>query len=347
MFDKERFKVALENYKKDFPTWWEEEKYKWEAVKCFQDNWNIDAVNFSEMLTNSLQKLNQNLIYGFAKNIILSFAEKESDTVREMFKALFDENQEILERFRNFNSQSENLFKKYPYGNEIFARQTENTISAYLWLKYPKKYYLYSSAKASITDKFFKIQSNNINEFFTLYDEICQALKNDSEIGKMLKDKISDNPNCYEDPNLKTLTIDFGHYVHKNYQKFLSSFQTNISSSLNPTYNSYSKEDFLSEVFISAERYQTLIATLERKKILFCKMRRALEKLLRQKDWRIQLSARRTTAKLNLCNFTKIILTKILLSVTNRLQIILNCRQEFFIIFAKKLKKISAKNFSS
>ena len=266
MFDKERFKFALENYKKDFPTWWEKEKYKWEAVKCFQDNWNIDAVNFSEMLTNSLQKLNQNLIYGFAKNIILSFVEKEPETVREMFKALFDENQEILERFRNFNSQSENLFKKYPYKNEINSHQAENTISAYLWLKYPEKYYLYSSGKAQITDKFLKSQSNDIKEFFTLYDEICTELKNDSELVSMLKDKIYKNPNCYEDLNLKTLTVDFGFYVYKNHQKFLSSFQTNISSSFKPTSNSYSAENFLSEVFISAEKYQTLVATLERKK---------------------------------------------------------------------------------
>ena len=43
MFDKESLKFALENYKKDFPIWWEQQKFKWEAVKCFQDNWDIKA----------------------------------------------------------------------------------------------------------------------------------------------------------------------------------------------------------------------------------------------------------------------------------------------------------------
>ena len=36
-------------YKQDLPKYWNNEKYKWEAVKCFQDNWNIDAEDFSEM----------------------------------------------------------------------------------------------------------------------------------------------------------------------------------------------------------------------------------------------------------------------------------------------------------
>ena len=48
MIDKKVFSDALANYKRDFVAgWWENEKFKWEAVKCFQDNWNIDAEDFS------------------------------------------------------------------------------------------------------------------------------------------------------------------------------------------------------------------------------------------------------------------------------------------------------------
>ena len=50
MFDKTHFELALTNYKKDFSTRWTNEKYKWEAVKIFQDNWDINASNFSDML---------------------------------------------------------------------------------------------------------------------------------------------------------------------------------------------------------------------------------------------------------------------------------------------------------
>ena len=42
MFDKFRLKEVLIQYKKDFlPKHWEGEKYKWEAVKCFKDNWDV------------------------------------------------------------------------------------------------------------------------------------------------------------------------------------------------------------------------------------------------------------------------------------------------------------------
>ena len=47
MFDKFRLKDVLIQYKKDFvATQWGNEKYKWEAVKCFQDNWNVKAEDF-------------------------------------------------------------------------------------------------------------------------------------------------------------------------------------------------------------------------------------------------------------------------------------------------------------
>lgn len=54
MFDKFRLKEVLIQYKKDFlPKHWKDEKYKWEAVKCFQDNWDVKAEDFADMLSRS------------------------------------------------------------------------------------------------------------------------------------------------------------------------------------------------------------------------------------------------------------------------------------------------------
>lgn len=49
MIDLEKLKPILEGYKAYFPSHWDDEKYKWEAVKHFQDHWNIDAENFGDM----------------------------------------------------------------------------------------------------------------------------------------------------------------------------------------------------------------------------------------------------------------------------------------------------------
>ena len=48
LFDKSRLQNAVKAYKSDFKgNHWQEEKYKWVAVKCFQDNWDVDAPDFA------------------------------------------------------------------------------------------------------------------------------------------------------------------------------------------------------------------------------------------------------------------------------------------------------------
>ena len=49
MINRQKLSAALEEYKKDFDS-------KWQAVKCFQDNWDIHAVDFVAMLAKSLKK---------------------------------------------------------------------------------------------------------------------------------------------------------------------------------------------------------------------------------------------------------------------------------------------------
>ena len=50
MINRQKLSAALEEYKKDFDSEWEDEKYKWQAVKCFQE------VDFVAMLAKSLKK---------------------------------------------------------------------------------------------------------------------------------------------------------------------------------------------------------------------------------------------------------------------------------------------------
>ena len=144
MFDKERFQVALENYKKDYPTWWEEEKYKWEAVKCFQDNWKIDANNFEGMLRRALSKV-YNLLSStnyLPAQMIIEFAKNFPEETRKIFVNLFDETENIFNRIENFKNTSEILLAKYVNNTNAKYRksakshyQDERAITVYLWLK--------------------------------------------------------------------------------------------------------------------------------------------------------------------------------------------------------------------
>ena len=49
MIDNEKFNYMLSRYKSSFHIYWKDEAYKWEAIKWFQDNCNIEADDFAGM----------------------------------------------------------------------------------------------------------------------------------------------------------------------------------------------------------------------------------------------------------------------------------------------------------
>ena len=225
MFDKELLSQAIVEYKKQFEKWWPDERFKWEAVKYFQENWDIDAEDFHEMIAQTLNKPN---IYAgllasannFPAAYLLVTSEKDPEAVRKMFIDLYDESADIWERIENFKSTAEMLRKKhFPNDNNHF--QGENAISTYLWLKYPDKYYIYKFSEvknvATVLNSNYAFKKGayeaNIRNSISLYDEVCEELSKDEELIEMLDNAIDDT--CYSDPVLNTLTIDVGFFISK------------------------------------------------------------------------------------------------------------------------------------
>lgn len=227
MFDKALLQEVLEQYKKDFVlTQWEDEKYKWEAVKCFQDNWDVEADDFADMLTKSLSKT-YNLLASannFPAKMITEFAQTASEEVRSMFIVLFDERKDVYERIEAFKMRSSMLLEQHSDGNRQHY-QYENAITTYLWLRYPDKYYIYKYSEVKVvadvlkSGYYFKkgAYADNIRHFYRLYDEICQEIKRDTELVRLLKGKLTDS--CYPDPELRTLTLDVSFYISQSYSQ--------------------------------------------------------------------------------------------------------------------------------
>ena len=70
-FDPSELQQVLASYKAVFVSkQWPEEKYKWIAVKHFQDNWDIDAPDFAVMLKEALAKTGNLLISAGLKNLL-------------------------------------------------------------------------------------------------------------------------------------------------------------------------------------------------------------------------------------------------------------------------------------
>ena len=226
MIDVEELKSVLEGYKEYFPEHWKNERYKWEAVAHFQKHWDIDAPDFGEMFKEATAKAG-NLLTSrnvFPQGIIECFAKADSEATRQMFKKLFDEAQDVGERVKKFIDESEFLREKYNDGTWRNHYQSTNVISIYLWLMYPDCYYIYKygiykdvAEVLGANYQFKKGSNDNLLNGYHMYDELCDAIRADSNVVHLLQSSLDDS--CYPDPELKTLTIDVGFYISNFYKQ--------------------------------------------------------------------------------------------------------------------------------
>ncbi len=280
MLDKTKLNEAIACYKKELTEGqrWEDEKYKWEAIKCFQDNWDLNAPDFAGMLKASLAKTHNLLtsLNYYPKKMLEIYTEAAPEEVKASFIALFDETQDVVERILAFKESLSKIHEKR--GKEGQHYQTENTISAYLWFRYPDKYCLYKFTEVkNMAEKLgselqFKggAYRNNLKNFYALCNEIKANFNQDEELRGLLESRITDE--CYFDPELMTLTQDFIIYVGKVWEPGENG-NGNGNGDGNggdppppPNKNKYSKEDFLEEVFMSEKKYDRIVSVLKKKK---------------------------------------------------------------------------------
>ncbi len=229
MFNKEIYADAMTEFKKCFSEeHWKQESYKWEAIKHFQDKWDIDDPDFAGMLKESLAKTYNLLasVNNYPAAVIISYAQEYPEDVRAMFIDLYDESKEVFERIDLFKQKANEL--KIRIDGEDSSTQSyqyENAISTYLWLKYPDKYYIYKYGEVSKVSKIFESDyifkkgayAANIRNSIAFYNELAESVKEDAELVEIFKKQLTDN--CYSDPEYRTLTFDFGYYVSRNYKK--------------------------------------------------------------------------------------------------------------------------------
>ena len=232
MINSKKLKLVLNSYRKDFyrknednNTHWENEKYKWVAIKHFQDHWNIDAENFTEMFKEATSKC-YNLLNSqnyFPRGMILAFAEVDMEAVRKMFRELFYEGTSVVDRVNKFISESERIRSEYGEDKWKSHYQNVNSVSTYLWLRYPDKYYIYKYSEckqaAEILESDFKVKKGAkpdvLIDFFKFYNEIADELSKDTETVDMIQSALT--PECYADPQYRTLTVDIGFYISRYY----------------------------------------------------------------------------------------------------------------------------------
>lgn len=221
MLNKDKLRESIQEYKKIFPSRWKEEKYKWEAVQCFQTHWDINADNFYDMFTAATEKTYNLLasMNNFPRGMIQVFAESEPETVRAMFINLFDESKDVSERIVQFQSDAQDVLGRVLPGRQHYQRPM--AITVYLWLHNPDKYEIYKYTECRATSQYLENDYipkkghpiDNIRENSKLIDEIQAAVNEDKELIEAF-DGIRDD-GCYSDSNRRTLAFDVLIYIAK------------------------------------------------------------------------------------------------------------------------------------
>lgn len=226
MIDRKKFDKLLKEYQNYFTnhkgengeSYWEEEEFKWRGIKTFQDNWDLDTQNLSDMIKRSLYGVSHMMVSQarFPEGMIEDFAGREPDTVRAMFKDLFDESKDIVERFHSFKQKSADLLERVGNGAKNHF-QDERTIALYLWLRYPDKYYVYQYTQArnlSIAlgsdHRIIKGRlDSNIREWLALYNEVTELMKQNPEVRNWETQGMT--AVHYPDPEYRMLATDLAY----------------------------------------------------------------------------------------------------------------------------------------
>ena len=206
-----KLKEIFNLYKLNLDTINEGEHYKWKAVKCFQDNWDIESVHFGDMLSKSLS-LTYNLMDSgqyFPRGMIEHYANTRPDTVRQLFRDLYDEEVDIIERIEKFKQNIEQLNKDISGDGKTY--QDARAIIVYLCLKYPDRYFFYKFEMfkdfAEIIDYPYtpiRGRNENITQYMTLCRLIREEILEDNALIEIHKNSLDSTD--FFDTSLNILT---------------------------------------------------------------------------------------------------------------------------------------------
>lgn len=221
MINQEAFQEYLAKYKKAFLKNWKGEKYKWEAVKHFQSHWDLEAVDFADMLSKALAKTFNLLASGFfyPKAMLVEFAQADPEATRSAMRNLFDESKPVSDRVEAFIAFADNRKVNHNANGWKNHYQDLHAISVYLWLRYPEKYSIYKYNVAHDTAVALKadfvprktLKAENLIKTNAMYDEIASRLRADEEICNMVEKECA-SMGCI-DPQMHTTASDFGYYI--------------------------------------------------------------------------------------------------------------------------------------
>lgn len=149
---KEKLAPYIAWYKRHWQEIHEREDYKWDAVRHFQEYFDIEAEDFAVNLRESFRKAGNLLATSMYMplSMLLKHAALSPDDVRLAMVNLYDENKPLYERSANFLADMAEIHKHNKDAGNIRPnenyQQSDRATSVYLAFRYPDRHYLYKSS---------------------------------------------------------------------------------------------------------------------------------------------------------------------------------------------------------
>jgi len=196
----------ITNYKKHISqSKLEDEKYKWELIKEYKGQPNVNSENF----TTEIESLKlKNLTYQMAVPVIKHLAKVDSEHLRGLFSNLFDESIDLNARILSFKTKTSEFYKELE--PTLTSHQDERTMATYLTLHNPEKYTFYTNTLYKGYCDLVGLKSAKTNECYSHYLQLINTfvkdyIEKDLELIELVKEFI---PDYYDGENHLLLAQD-------------------------------------------------------------------------------------------------------------------------------------------
>ena len=215
----DRVQFVIKHYKEHFDSVNKEERYKWEALGWYKKHWNIEAENFATMLETAFRQdkfvnlLAANMYWPY--KMAVEFAKKDPETVRSLFRVLYDESIPLAERYTLFR----NGFSEQYKSQELNHYQDLHAVSVYLSCEYPEKYFIYKSTiYTTMRDRIGFVEGKStqksvvwkVESYAQMCNLILAEISQDLELIEMHQARLDDF--CYKDELFHLLAMDIVYY---------------------------------------------------------------------------------------------------------------------------------------
>jgi hypothetical protein len=168
----------------------------WESQRIFQQNWDVEALDFRTMFDRSLENSRSRRLWKREhyepKEMMLHFIEMNREFVRQAFQDLFNENKEVDGRIGRFTFYCDELLaawhEEHPTSklNSHYHNDNYQMVSLYLAFRYPAQYLLYDFEGFRRLMELLSSRDiptvNDLGRYFKVMRTIFTFLKKNEEI---------------------------------------------------------------------------------------------------------------------------------------------------------------------